>query len=185
MKRPTFASSKSKSQGPFRFSHASRWYAAGQTANDPTVAVQAMVGAGAVALLRGFVNEAEGHAQRAAQGARALPQHNPALLAITERFYTNHWYRFWGESALGACLLGQKKYAEAEPLLEAGYQGLKQRYDKYTVYYKARDLRMALNRLIQLCEETAQSAKAAQLKLELADFEKREGGPPPGPGAPP
>ena len=41
------------------------------------------------------------------------------------------------------------------------------------------------DRLIQLCEETAQSAKAAQLKLELADFEKREGGPPPGPGAPP
>jgi hypothetical protein len=107
------------------------------------------------------------------------------MLAIDERLFPNHWYRFCGQSALGDSLLGQKKYAEAEPLLEAGYQGLKQRYDNFSVYYKARDLRLALSRLIQLCEETDQGAKAAQLKQELADFEKREGGPAPGPGAPP
>ncbi len=31
---------------------------------------------------------------------------------------------------LGGCLLGQKKYAEAEPLLVAGYEGSMQREDQ-------------------------------------------------------
>jgi len=35
------------------------------------------------------------------------------------------WDRFDVQSLLGAALLGQGKYAEAEPLLIAGYEGLK------------------------------------------------------------
>jgi hypothetical protein len=34
------------------------------------------------------------------------------------------WQRFRAESLLGASLAGQKKYAEAEPLLLSGYQGM-------------------------------------------------------------
>src|SRR5262249_46181100 len=37
------------------------------------------------------------------------------------------WLTFSTKSQLGAALLGQKKYAEAQPLLLAGYAGLKQR----------------------------------------------------------
>ena len=40
------------------------------------------------------------------------------------------WTTFNTKSLLGASLLGQKKYAEAEPLLVAGYSGLKQREAK-------------------------------------------------------
>jgi eukaryotic-like serine/threonine-protein kinase len=40
------------------------------------------------------------------------------------------WQRFCAESLLGASLAGQKKYAEAEPLLVEGYQGMLARKDK-------------------------------------------------------
>jgi len=35
-----------------------------------------------------------------------------------------NWQRFRAESLLGASLAGQRKYAEAEPLLLEGYQGM-------------------------------------------------------------
>ena len=37
------------------------------------------------------------------------------------------WQGFNAESLLGASLAGQRKYAEAEPLLLAGYQGMQAR----------------------------------------------------------
>ena len=43
------------------------------------------------------------------------------------------WQRFFTESLLGASLAGQKKYAEAEPLLLDGYQGLVARKDRIEV----------------------------------------------------
>jgi tetratricopeptide (TPR) repeat protein len=43
------------------------------------------------------------------------------------------WQRYRAESLLGASLAGQKKYAEAEPLLLAGYQGMTARKDKIAV----------------------------------------------------
>jgi len=42
----------------------------------------------------------------------------------------DNWRRFFGETMLGGALLGQKKYAEAEPLLLSGYNGLKERESK-------------------------------------------------------
>jgi hypothetical protein len=41
------------------------------------------------------------------------------------RFHS--WLTFNTQSLLGGALLGQKKYAEAEPLLVKGYEGLKTR----------------------------------------------------------
>ncbi len=41
----------------------------------------------------------------------------------------DHWQRFRAEALLGAGLAGQKKYAEAEPLLIEGYQGMAARKD--------------------------------------------------------
>jgi eukaryotic-like serine/threonine-protein kinase len=103
--------------------------------------------------------------------AEAEPLAREAL-AIHERLHPNDWFRFSNQSVVGACLLGQKKYAQAEPFLAAGYQGMKQRYDDFIAGYKSRDLKLALSRLIQLYEETDQPAKAAEWKQELADFEK-------------
>ncbi|MFL5246097.1 MAG: protein kinase domain-containing protein [Gemmataceae bacterium] len=46
-------------------------------------------------------------------------------LAIREKKEPHGWKTFYSKSLLGAALLGQKKYSEAEPLLLAGYEGMK------------------------------------------------------------
>jgi tetratricopeptide (TPR) repeat protein len=46
------------------------------------------------------------------------------------------WRRFRAESLLGISLAGQKKYAEAEPLLLAGYQGMVAGKDHMAAYYR-------------------------------------------------
>jgi hypothetical protein len=67
---------------------------------------------------------------------------------------------------LGGSLLGQKKYADAEPLLLAGYEGMKQREDKIPPVGKIR-LTEALERLVQLYDATEQKEKAAEWRKKL------------------
>jgi tetratricopeptide (TPR) repeat protein len=69
--------------------------------------------------------------------------------------------RFLAESLLGASLAGQKKYAEAEPLLLEGYQGLLARKDRMGVprWYH---LDRAREWLVQLYQAWGKPAKAAE-----------------------
>jgi tetratricopeptide (TPR) repeat protein len=106
-------------------------------------------------------------------------------LAIRERKSPDDWDTFQARSLVGTCLLGQKKYSEAEPLLETGYVGMQKRYKEISRPSKSIDLKLALTRLIRLCEETDQGAKAAGWKQELSDFENRESGMTPERGAAP
>src|SRR5262249_34579091 len=76
-------------------------------------------------------------------------------------------FRFPAESALGACLLGQKKYAEAEPLLLKGYEGLRDAKEKLPAIFLQGPLRETLRRLVQLYEERDQPKKAAEWRKEL------------------
>ncbi len=46
-------------------------------------------------------------------------------LGIREKKSPHEWGTFEAKALLGAALLGQKKYADAEPLLLAGYRGMK------------------------------------------------------------
>ncbi len=46
-------------------------------------------------------------------------------LTIRQKETPDHWLLFNSKSLLGASLAGQKKYAEAEPLLLEGYEGIK------------------------------------------------------------
>jgi tetratricopeptide (TPR) repeat protein len=48
-------------------------------------------------------------------------------LAIREKNQPDHWGTFSTQSMLGGALLGQKKHADAAPLLVAGYEGMKAR----------------------------------------------------------
>src|SRR5262249_19556887 len=48
-------------------------------------------------------------------------------LTIRKQLQPDAWERFATQARLGACLLGQEKFADAEPHLLAGYEGLKQR----------------------------------------------------------
>jgi hypothetical protein len=70
-------------------------------------------------------------------------------------------------SALGACLLGQKKYAEAEPLLLKGYEGLRQHEERIPASFRRTRLTEALGRLVQLYDEWAKPDEAAKWRKEL------------------
>jgi hypothetical protein len=69
-------------------------------------------------------------------------------------------------------LLGQKQYAEAEPLLLAGYEGMKQRQQQIPPPGKVR-LFEAVERLVQLYEALDQQEKAEKWRQKL----KAEKGP--------
>jgi tetratricopeptide (TPR) repeat protein len=98
-------------------------------------------------------------------------------LAVCEKQMPDDWQTFNARSLLGASLLGQKKYAEAEPLLLSGYEGLKQRVTNDRL--GPRSLREVLQQLVQLYEATDRPAQAAEWKQKLAKFEKAQTNRPP------
>jgi serine/threonine protein kinase/tetratricopeptide (TPR) repeat protein len=73
---------------------------------------------------------------------------------------TSKWATFHVQSMHGAALLGQAKYADAEPLLLEGYRGLKQLEGSIPAA-DAKRVAEALRRLVQLYEEWGKSAEAA------------------------
>jgi tetratricopeptide (TPR) repeat protein len=85
---------------------------------------------------------AAGHPDRAATQAglgRCLLQSGGAVeaepllrecLLVRQKQQADAWETYHTQSLLGGSLLGQKKYAAAEPLLLAGYEGMKQRQAK-------------------------------------------------------
>jgi tetratricopeptide (TPR) repeat protein/tRNA A-37 threonylcarbamoyl transferase component Bud32 len=94
-------------------------------------------------------------------------------LTLREREIPDDWRTFNARSLLGGSLLGQKKYAEAEPLLLSGYEGLKQREDKIPPAGKMRP-QQAIQRLVQLYEETDRPDLAAEWKKKLTEFDEVE-----------
>jgi hypothetical protein len=76
------------------------------------------------------------------------------VLAIRERTAPDDWNTFNAKSMLGGALLGQEKYADAEPLLRAGYDGMKLRAGKIPTAARRPRLAEALDRLIELAEAT-------------------------------
>jgi tetratricopeptide (TPR) repeat protein len=70
-------------------------------------------------------------------------------------------------SALGACLLGQEKYAEAEPLLLGGYQGLRQHEQRIPAAFRCTRLAKAAERLVQLYEAWGKPDETTKWRKEL------------------
>ncbi|HXJ55649.1 MAG TPA: protein kinase [Verrucomicrobiae bacterium] len=89
-------------------------------------------------------------------------------LTIRESKLADDWRTFGTRSLLGGALLGQKKYAEAEPLLRSGYEGMKQRQAKMPSEARPR-LEEARERLVQLYEATNRPDQAAQWRKQPAD----------------
>jgi len=78
-----------------------------------------------------------------------------------QRKQPDDWHRFRAESLLGASLAGQRKYAEAEPLLIEGYQGMlsrKAQLDPWDSYH----LNLAHQWIVQLYQAWGPPAKAAE-----------------------
>jgi serine/threonine protein kinase/Tfp pilus assembly protein PilF len=94
-------------------------------------------------------------------------------LAIREKQVPDDWITFNTRSRLGADLLAQKKYDQAEPLLVSGYEGMKQREAKIPAASKPR-LKESLQRLVQLFEATNKPDQAALWKQKLDELERAE-----------
>src|SRR5262249_18165086 len=78
----------------------------------------------------------------------------------------NAWTTFNTQSMLGGALLGQQKYADAEPLLLKGYEGMKGREKTIPPQGKIR-ITEALERLVQLYEATGKKDEATKWRKEL------------------
>jgi hypothetical protein len=75
----------------------------------------------------------------------------------------DNWMRFWAKSLLGESLAGEKKYAEAEPLLLEGYRGMLERKDRIAVPYRCH-LDSAHEWIVELYEAWGKPTKAAAWK---------------------
>jgi len=79
------------------------------------------------------------------------------------------WSTFNTKSLLGGALLGQKKYAEAEPLLLKSYDGMKQR--EKTIPREGKDrLTEALGRLIEYYTVTKKPDEAKKWQAERTKY---------------
>jgi serine/threonine protein kinase len=87
-------------------------------------------------------------------------------LAIREKRPSRDWETFEARSLLGGSLVGEKKYAEAEPLLLAGYKGMKERAEKIPARDKRR-LNDVLRYLVRLYHATGKPEEAAKWEREL------------------
>jgi tetratricopeptide (TPR) repeat protein len=99
------------------------------------------------------------------KGAEAEPLLRECL-AIRQKTLPDHWLTFNTQAMLGGALLQQKKYTDAEPLLLAGYQGMKKHEAQIPPQGKVR-LTEAVQRLVQLYEETGNQDEAARWRKEL------------------
>jgi tetratricopeptide (TPR) repeat protein len=91
-------------------------------------------------------------------------------LSLRARDQPDDWNTCDTRSQMGDVLLSQKKYAEAEPLLLAGYEGLKQCADKIPAADKVR-VTEALDRLVRLYEATGKPDEAAKWRAERATYD--------------
>ncbi len=103
---------------------------------------------------------------KADQHAEAEPPLRECL-ASRENVQADGWATFNARSLLGEALLGQKKYADAGPLLLAGYEGLRKRQDTIPPGVRRQRLAEALARLVRLHETTGNEDDAAKWRKEL------------------
>jgi serine/threonine protein kinase/tetratricopeptide (TPR) repeat protein len=87
-------------------------------------------------------------------------------LAIQEKAMPDDWSRFNAMSLLGGVLLAQGQYAEAEPLLVRGYEGMMVRQARIPASNKPRLLEAA-ERIVRLYEAWGRPDKATEWKSKV------------------
>jgi tetratricopeptide (TPR) repeat protein len=100
--------------------------------------------------------------------AEALPLLRESLTA-REKVEPDAWTTFSTKAMLGATFLGQKQYAEAEPLLLAGYAGLKQRVATIPAMYQ-RLLPETATRLVELYTAWGKPDEAEKWRAVRAEY---------------
>ncbi|HZY83443.1 MAG TPA: serine/threonine-protein kinase [Gemmataceae bacterium] len=89
-------------------------------------------------------------------------------LALRVKGRPDTWAAFHTKALLGGALLGQGKYAEAEPLLLEGYEGMNKKGPKAAPAAPLR-LTEALERLVRLYEATGRKDKADEWRKKLEE----------------
>jgi eukaryotic-like serine/threonine-protein kinase len=93
-----------------------------------------------------------------------------SCLAIREKQMPNDPRVFYVRTLVGACLLGQNRYQEAEPLLLSGYEGIQQRAG--LIHWEGRYIVTdALARLVKFYEVTGKADLATEWKQRLETAE--------------
>ncbi len=87
-------------------------------------------------------------------------------LAIHDKKLPDDWTTFETRSLLGASLISQKKYAEAEPLLIQGYEGLATRAAKIPAKSQ-KVVPEALARIVQLYDDWGKKDQAEEWRKKL------------------
>ena len=90
-----------------------------------------------------------------------------ASIAGFERVSPNNWRRYDSMSLLGASLVGQRKYDEAEPLLIAGYAGILERETTIPACYRSK-LEQARERILYLYQRWGKPVKHAEWRNRLS-----------------
>ena len=88
--------------------------------------------------------------------------------ALCEKNEPDRWTTPYAGALLGASLLGQGRYADAEPLLVQGYQGMKQREAQIPAQGKIY-LIQALERLVRLSDALGKKDEAARYRKALGE----------------
>jgi eukaryotic-like serine/threonine-protein kinase len=114
---------------------------------------------------------------RSALQLKAFAEAEPLLrdcLTIREKYGPDVWSTFNVQSMLGGALLGQKKYADAEPLLLKGYEGMKARETTIpTTGESERLTAQAIDRLVELYTVTNKPDEVKKWRVERAECVKR------------
>jgi eukaryotic-like serine/threonine-protein kinase len=92
-------------------------------------------------------------------------------LAICQKTLPDDSGTFWVQSMLGESLTRQKRYAEAEPLLLAAYDGFEKHEDEIGTDWRAREI---IASMAHFYEATHQPEKVAEWEKKERDFEKAQ-----------
>ncbi|MHB1421816.1 MAG: tetratricopeptide repeat protein [Gemmataceae bacterium] len=91
-------------------------------------------------------------------------------LKIREKEPADVWSIFTASSMLGDALIGQKKYAEAEPLLLRSYEGVRKHPDSVPPANRPSWLNEVLERLARLYDDWGKKEKAAYCRKKLQEI---------------
>src|SRR5262249_40610042 len=92
-------------------------------------------------------------------------------LAILQKNHPQTWETFRAQSLLGAALLGQQKYTEAEPHLVQGYRGMKKLGKSQG--HQSHGPSEALERLGQVYDASGRRDEAAKWRKKLEKMKEQ------------
>ena len=102
---------------------------------------------------------------------RRYDQAEPLLrqaLAFREKGDREDWGFFRAQAFLGACLAGQQRYAEGEPLLLSGYGGMRQRVSRMPAKQK-KFIRSTAEQIVDLYSRWSKPEQAARWRARLEE----------------